>query len=88
MAAKLAMFRAGGGGERRLPVLEGLGRAAAEPHGSEAGMELGAQGSLLLMGGTVEVPHGSTEVAGLGADPGGKGRHSMFCGWGIKGIYR
>lgn len=66
--------------ERRLPVLEGLGRAAAEPHGSEAGMELGAQGSLLLMGGTVEVPHGSTEVAGLGADPGERGRHSMFCG--------
>lgn len=61
-------------------MLEGLGRAAAEPHGSEAGMELGAQGSLLLMGGTVEVPHGSTEVAGLGADPGEKGRHSMFCG--------
>lgn len=52
-------------------MLEGLGRAAAELHGSEAGVELGAQGSLLFMGGTeAGVPHGSTEAAGLGTDPG------------------
>lgn len=47
-----------------------LGRVAAELQGSEAGAAFPAQGSLLFMGGTeAEAPHGSTEVAGLGADP-------------------
>ena len=51
------------------PVLDVLGRAAAEPQGSEAGAEF-AHGSLLFMGGTEGgTPHGSTGAAGLGADP-------------------
>lgn len=55
----------------RSPVLEVLGRAAAEPQGSEAGVEVVAQGSLLFMGGTEGgAPHGSTGATGLGADPG------------------
>lgn len=54
----------------KLPVLEVLGRAAAELQGSEAGMEFGAQGSLPFMGGTEGgVPHGSTGAAGLGEEP-------------------
>lgn len=58
----------------RSPVLEVLGRAAEELQGSEAGVELDAQGSLLLMGGTEGAPpHGSTGTAGLGADPGEEG---------------
>lgn len=52
-------------------MLEVLGRAAEELQGSEAGVELDAQGSLLFMGGTEGgPPHGSTGTAGLGADPG------------------
>lgn len=58
-------------------MLEVLGRAAAELQGSEAGVEFGAQGSLLFMGGTVGgAPHGSTGAAGLGADPGERGKGS------------
>lgn len=64
------------------PALEVLGRAAAELQGSEAGVELDAQGSLLFMGGTEGgAPHGSTGVAGLGADP-GKGRGDFSVGEG------
>ena len=49
--------------------MEFLGRVA-ELHGSAAGAELAAQGSLLFMGGTEGVdPHGSTGAAGLGEDP-------------------
>lgn len=52
------------------PALEVLGRVAAEPQGSEAGVEFDAQGSLLFMAGTEGgAPHGSTGAAGLGADP-------------------
>ena len=51
-------------------MLDVLGRAAAELQGSDAGVEFGAQGSLLFMGGTEgAAPHGSTWAAGLGADP-------------------
>lgn len=50
--------------------MEVLGRADAELHGSAAGVEFDAQGSLLFMGGTEGgAPHGSTGTAGLGADP-------------------
>lgn len=50
--------------------MEVLGRVAAEPQGSEAGVEFDAQGSLLFMAGTEGgAPHGSTGAAGLGADP-------------------
>lgn len=53
-----------------LLVLEALGRAAAEPQGSEAGVEFDTHGSALLMEGTEGgVPHGSEGTAGLGADP-------------------
>lgn len=56
------------------PGLEGLERVAAEPQGSEAGVEFGAQGSWLFMGGTEGgAPHGSTGAAGLGAEPGERG---------------
>lgn len=64
--------------------MEILGRAAAEPQGSEAGVEFEAQGSLLFMGGTVGgVPHGSTGAAGLGADPEQKENIQM---WGTVGF--
>lgn len=52
----------------RSPVVEVLGRAAAELQGS--GVESEAQGSLLFRGGTEGVaPHGSTGAAGLGPGP-------------------
>lgn len=52
------------------PALLTLGRAAAEPQGSEAGPALDAQGSLFLTGGTEDgAPHGSTGAAALGAEP-------------------
>lgn len=55
-------------------MLEALGRVAADPQGSAAGVELGAQGSWLFMGGTEGgAPHGSTGATGLGADPGESG---------------
>lgn len=57
-----------------LPVWEVLGRAAAEPQGSEAGVEFDAHGSLLFMDGTEGAPHGSEGTAGLGADPEEKNR--------------
>lgn len=59
-----------------MPVLEVLGRVA-EPQGSEAGAELGAQGSVLRTGGTEDgAPHGSDGATGLGTEPGETGRHS------------
>lgn len=61
--------------------MEVLGRAAAELQGSEAGVELDAQGSLLFMGGTEGgAPHGSTGAAGLGAVPGGGGEDQRWKG--------
>lgn len=56
-------------------MLEVLGRAAAEPQGSEAGVEFDAHGSPLFMDGTEEgAPHGSEGTAALGADPEKKNR--------------
>lgn len=61
-------------------MLEALGRVAADPQGSEAGVEFDTQGSLLFRTGTEGgVPHGSTGAAGLGADPRERGIGSV-CG--------
>lgn len=55
---------------QRSPVVEVLGRAAAEPQGSGGGAESEAQGSPLFRGGTEGVgPHGSTGAAGFGPGP-------------------
>jgi len=59
------------------PVVEFLGRVAAEFQGSAEGAEFAAQGSLLFMGGTeAEAPHGSTGAAG--AEPAERGRGSVL----------
>lgn len=52
---------------------------AAEPQGSEAGVELEAQGSVFFKGGTEGgAPHGSTGAAGLGAEPEKGWRHIVL----------
>lgn len=55
-----------------LPALEALGRVAADPQGSDGGVEFDAQGSLLFMGGSeAGAPHGSAEAADFEAEPWG-----------------